>query len=161
MTRDPRSLLPPANEKAESLPLGTRFFDLAENYVYLAVATLLLLGAVATIVGHALYSAIQQTRSGVGLLILIFSLLNDLLLVLIITEFLRTVVGDQLLCLGEWSVDHGPLFARELDPRPLRTCLQPFGREQHARHACPGHACEQPVGDLPHLPTNTNKPTRD
>jgi uncharacterized membrane protein (DUF373 family) len=69
-----------------------RFFDLAERYVYVAVAALLLLGAVTTI-GHALYSAIEQTRSGVGLLIPIFSLLNDLLLVLIITEVLRTVVG--------------------------------------------------------------------
>ena len=35
----------------------------------------------------------MQTWSGVGLLIPIFSLLNDLLLVLIITEVLRTVVG--------------------------------------------------------------------
>lgn len=68
-----------------------RFFNLAERYVYVAVAVLLL-AAVATI-GHALYSAIEQTWSGVGLLILIFSLLNDLLLVLIITEVLRTVVG--------------------------------------------------------------------
>jgi hypothetical protein len=79
VTRDPRFRLPPA----------TRFFDLAESYVYTAVASLLLLGAVATI-GHALYSAIQQTRSGVGLLLLIFSILNDLLLVVIITEALRT-----------------------------------------------------------------------
>ena len=109
MTRDPRSLLPPADEKAGSLPLGTRFFDLAENYVYLAVATLLLLGAVATI-GHALYSAIQQTRSGVGLLILIFSLLNDLLLVLIITEVLRTVVG----------------FIRKREPGVVVADLTPF-----------------------------------
>jgi len=92
MTRDPRSLLPPADEKAESLPLGMRFFDLAERYVYVAVATLLLLAAVATI-GHALYSSIGQIWSGAGLLIPIFSLLSDLLLVLIITEVLRTVVG--------------------------------------------------------------------
>ena len=92
MTWDPRSLLPPADEKAESLPLGMRFFDLAERYVYVAVATLLLLAAVATI-GHALYSSIGQIWSGAGLLIPIFSLLSDLLLVLIITEVLRTVVG--------------------------------------------------------------------
>ena len=92
MTRDPRSLLPPADEKAESLPLGMRFFDVAERYVYVVVATLLLLAAVATI-GHALYSAIGQIWRGAGLLIPIFSLLSDLLLVLIITEVLRTVVG--------------------------------------------------------------------
>src|SRR5271166_5658941 len=92
MTRDPSAPLPPAEEKVGSLPLGTHFFDLAERYVYVAVATLLLLGAVATI-GHALFIAIMQTWSGVGLLIPIFSLLNDLLLVLIITEVLRTVVG--------------------------------------------------------------------
>ena len=92
MTRDPSAPLPPAEEKVGSLPLGTHFFDLAERYVYVAVATLLLLGAVATI-GHALFIAIVQTWSGVGLLIPIFSLLNDLLLVLIITEVLRTVVG--------------------------------------------------------------------
>ena len=72
--------------------LGMRFFDLAERYVYVVVATLLLLAAVATI-GHALYSATEQIWSGSGLLIPIFSLLSDLLLVLIITEVLRTVVG--------------------------------------------------------------------
>src|SRR5271165_303853 len=92
MTWDPRSLLPPADEKAESLPLGMRFFDVAERYVYVVVATLLLLAAVATI-GHAVFIAIMQAWSGVGLLIPIFSLLSDLLLVLIITEVLRTVVG--------------------------------------------------------------------
>ena len=92
MTRDNSSPLPPADEKVGDLPLGTRFFDLAERYVYFGVAALLLLGAVATI-GHALYTAIVQTSSGMGLLIPIFSLLNDLLLVLIITEVLRTVVG--------------------------------------------------------------------
>ena len=92
MTRDPSAPLPPTEEKVGFIPLGTHFFDLAERYVYVAVATLLLLGAVATI-GHALFIAIMQTWSGVGLLIPIFSLLNHLLLVLIITEVLRTVVG--------------------------------------------------------------------
>ena len=92
MTWDPHSLLPSADEKAGSSPLGMRFFDLAERYVYVVVATLLLLAAVATI-GHALYSAIEKIWSGSGLLIPIFSLLSDLLLVLIITEVLRTVVG--------------------------------------------------------------------
>jgi uncharacterized membrane protein (DUF373 family) len=91
MTSDPRSMLPPADQRAESLPLGMRFFDVAERYVYVVVATLLLLAAVATI-GHALYSSIGQIWSGAGLLIPIFSLLSDLLLVLIITEVLRTVV---------------------------------------------------------------------
>ncbi len=56
MTRDNSSPLPPADEKVGNLPLGTRFFDLAERYVYFGVAALLLLGAVATI-GHALYTA--------------------------------------------------------------------------------------------------------
>jgi len=42
MTWDPRSLLPPADEKAGSLPPGMRFFDLAERYVYVVVSTLLL-----------------------------------------------------------------------------------------------------------------------
>jgi uncharacterized membrane protein (DUF373 family) len=92
MTQDPSPPLPPADEKVGSLPLGTRFFDLAERYVYVAVVILLFLAAVATI-AHALYSAIEQILSGVGVLILIFALLNDLLLVLIITEILRTVVG--------------------------------------------------------------------
>ena len=92
MTWDPHSLLPSADEKAGSSPLGMRFFDLAERYVYVVVATLLLLAAVATI-GHALYSTIEKNWSGSGLLISIFSLLGDLLPVLIITEVLRTVVG--------------------------------------------------------------------
>jgi hypothetical protein len=77
MAQEPSSPLPPADEKVGSVPLGARFFDLAERYIYVAVATLLLVAAVATI-GHALFSAIEQTRSGVGLLIPIFALLNDL-----------------------------------------------------------------------------------
>jgi len=92
MTQDPSSRLPPAHEKVGSLPLGARFFDLVERYIYVAVATLLLLAAVATI-GHALFNAIEQTWRGVGLLIPIFALLNDLLLVLIITEVFRAVVA--------------------------------------------------------------------
>jgi uncharacterized membrane protein (DUF373 family) len=92
MAQDPRPPLPPADEKVGPLPLGTRFFDVAERHVYVAVAALLLVGAVATI-GHALYSAFEQTWRGVGLLVPIFGLLNDLLLVLILMEVLRTVVG--------------------------------------------------------------------
>jgi hypothetical protein len=46
MTQDPSSRLPPADEKVGSLPLGARFFDLTERYIYVAVATLLLLAAV-------------------------------------------------------------------------------------------------------------------
>ena len=60
MTQDPSSRLPPADEKVGSLPLGARFFDLVERYIYVAVATLLLLAAVATI-GHALFNAVEQT----------------------------------------------------------------------------------------------------
>jgi len=92
MTQDPSFRLPPADEKVGSLPLGARFFDLVERYIYVAVATLLLLAAVATI-GHALFNAVEQTWRGVGLLIPIFALLNDLLLVLIITEVFRAVVA--------------------------------------------------------------------
>ena len=92
MTRDPSAPLPPAKEKVGSLPLGTHFFDLAERYVYVAVATLLLLGAVATIGArplHCHHANLEWCRAFVP----IFSLLNDLLLVLILTEVLRTVVG--------------------------------------------------------------------
>src|SRR6516162_2378196 len=92
MSQDPSSPLPPADEKVGPLPLGARFFDLAERYIYVAVALLLLVSAVATI-GHAFFNAIGQTWRGVGLLIPIFGLLNDLLLVLIITEVFRAVVA--------------------------------------------------------------------
>jgi len=92
MSQDPSSPLPPADEKVGPLPLGARFFDLAERYIYVAVALLLLVSAVATI-GHAFFNAIGQTWRGVGLLIPIFGLLNDLLLVLIITEIFRAVVA--------------------------------------------------------------------
>src|SRR5438093_1027535 len=40
--------------------------------------------------------------------------------------------GDQLLRLGEGPVDHRALRSGELDPRPLRARLQPFGRQEHA-----------------------------
>ena len=58
MTRDPSAPLPPPKKRLD-LSLLARFFDLAERYVYVAVATLLLLGAVATI-GHALFIAIVK-----------------------------------------------------------------------------------------------------
>ena len=109
MPQDPRSLLPPTDEKTGSPLLGMRFFDWAERSVYVVVATLLLVAAVATI-GHALYSAIEQIWNGSGLLVPIFSFLNDLLLVLIITEVLRTVVG----------------FIRKRDPGVKVADLTPF-----------------------------------
>src|SRR5579859_1170046 len=40
--------------------------------------------------------------------------------------------GDQLFGLGEGPVDHGPLAAREPDPRTFRAGLQPFAGEHHA-----------------------------
>src|SRR5882672_3814622 len=44
----------------------------------------------------------------------------------------QPVAGDQLLRLGEGSVDHSPLVARELDPRALGARLQAFAGEHHA-----------------------------
>jgi uncharacterized membrane protein (DUF373 family) len=63
--------------------------DHGEELVYVAVAGLLLIAAAVTC-GFAAFSAAQQFRSG-NPLEGIFSLVNDLLLVLIIMEVLRTV----------------------------------------------------------------------
>jgi uncharacterized membrane protein (DUF373 family) len=63
--------------------------DHGEELVYVIVAGLLLIAAAVTC-GVAAFSAVQQFRSG-NPLEGIFSLVNDLLLVLIIMEVLRTV----------------------------------------------------------------------
>lgn len=43
---------------------------------------------------------------------------------------LQPEAGNQLLCLGEWPIDHRLFVAREPDPRPLRAWLQSFACEQ-------------------------------
>src|SRR2546427_6663321 len=40
------------------------------------------------------------------------------------TTLFRSEAGDQLLCLGERPVDHGPLASREPDTRALRARLR-------------------------------------
>lgn len=72
-------------EKSRSL----RFVDRGEEVIYIAVAALLLIAATVTC-GFAAVRAVQQFFAGKALEG-IFSLLNDLLLVLIIMEVLRTV----------------------------------------------------------------------
>jgi uncharacterized membrane protein (DUF373 family) len=77
-----------------SLPAKSRtvirgFVDQGEELVYVMVAGLLLIASAATC-GYAAFTAVQQFRSG-NALEGIFSLVNDLLLVLIIMEVLRTV----------------------------------------------------------------------
>src|SRR5207247_467252 len=52
--------------------------------------------------------------------------------------------GDQLLCLGEGPVDHGPLPSREPDARALRARVEPLAREHHA-------GLHQLFVELPHL----------
>lgn len=77
-----------------SLPAKSRtvirgFVDQGEELVYVMVAGLLLIASAATC-GYAAFTAVQQFRRG-NALEGIFSLVNDLLLVLIIMEVLRTV----------------------------------------------------------------------
>ena len=74
---------------AKSRSLIRTFVDHGEELVYVIVAGLLLIAAAVTC-GFAAFSAVQQFRSG-NPLEGIFSLVNDLLLVLIIMEVLRTV----------------------------------------------------------------------
>jgi uncharacterized membrane protein (DUF373 family) len=68
---------------------GGRLVDRGEQLVYIIVAGLLLLTATATC-GYATFIAVQEFSQG-NPLQAIFSLVNDLLLVLIIMEVLRTV----------------------------------------------------------------------
>jgi uncharacterized membrane protein (DUF373 family) len=74
---------------AKSRSLIRAFVDQGEELVYVIVAGLLLIAAAATC-GFAAFIAIQQFWGG-NALEGIFSLVNDLLLVLIIMEVLRTV----------------------------------------------------------------------
>jgi uncharacterized membrane protein (DUF373 family) len=83
----------PVSDKS-SVPAKSRsfiraFVDQGEELVYVIVAGLLLIAAAATC-GFAAFTAVQQFWSG-NPLEGIFSLVNDLLLVLIIMEVLRTV----------------------------------------------------------------------
>ncbi len=92
---EPRDLYDPfrVSDKS-SLPAKSRsvvraFVDQGEELVYIIVAGLLLVASAATC-GYAAFTAVQQFRSG-NALEGIFSLVNDVLLVLIIMEVLRTV----------------------------------------------------------------------
>jgi uncharacterized membrane protein (DUF373 family) len=71
------------------LSLGGRFVDRGEELIYIVVAGFLLITAAVTC-GYAALSAIRSFQLG-NPLQGIFSLVNDLLLVLIIMELLRTV----------------------------------------------------------------------
>ena len=66
------------------------WFHQGERFVYILIAAMLLVGAVATC-GHAGWSAVREIREGGGLAPALFTLLSDLLLALIILELLRTV----------------------------------------------------------------------
>lgn len=87
----------PENELAADAKLSAgkplspvrRFLDGGEQFIYTIVAGLLLIGAAATC-GFAAIRAVQQFYGGKALEG-VFSLLSDLLLVLIIMEVLRTV----------------------------------------------------------------------
>src|SRR6476660_1669323 len=48
------------------------------------------------------------------------------------TDLPDPVAGDQLLRLGERTVDHGSFLTRELDSRALRAGMQPLARDHHA-----------------------------
>lgn len=66
------------------------FFTQGERVVYILIAALLLVAAVATC-GHAVWAAVKEVRQGGGLAPGLFTLLSDLLLALIVLELLRTV----------------------------------------------------------------------
>ena len=85
--------------------LFSRLIDHGEEFIYVIVAILLLITAAATC-AFAAWSAIPQFMGG-NALQGIFSLVNDLLLVLIILEVLRTV--GRFLSKRELSVDVGDL----------------------------------------------------
>jgi uncharacterized membrane protein (DUF373 family) len=77
------------NHIGASQSLGGRFVDRGEEFIYTVVAGLLLITAAVTC-GYAAFSSINYFKRGTPLQG-IFSLVNDLLLVLIIMEVLRTV----------------------------------------------------------------------
>ena len=76
-------------QTGSSLSLGGRFVDRGEELIYIVVACFLLITAAVTC-GYSALSAISSFQLG-NPLQGIFSLVNDLLLVLIIMEVLRTV----------------------------------------------------------------------
>ena len=77
------------SDTGASQSLGGRFVDRGEEFIYMVVAGLLLITAAVTC-GYAAFSSINYFNRG-NPLQGIFSLVNDLLLVLIIMEVLRTV----------------------------------------------------------------------
>jgi uncharacterized membrane protein (DUF373 family) len=80
------------SKKTASVPptsIVRRALDGGEELIYVVVAGLLLIAAAAAC-GYAAFSAVRQLVTG-SQLEAIFSLVNDLLLVLIIMEVLRTV----------------------------------------------------------------------
>ena len=79
------------NPTRASLSPGGRIVDRGEEFVYILVSGLLLITAAVTC-GYAGFSALSYLQRGDPLQG-IFSLVNDLLLVLIIMEVLRTVPG--------------------------------------------------------------------
>jgi uncharacterized membrane protein (DUF373 family) len=82
----------PPNSDSYTSPsqsLGGRVVDRGEEFIYMVVAGLLLITAAVTC-GYAAFSSINYFKRG-NPLQGIFSLVNDLLLVLIIMEVLRTV----------------------------------------------------------------------
>jgi uncharacterized membrane protein (DUF373 family) len=85
------SVIEKSSGPEKSKPVARTFVDRGEELVYVIVAGLLLVAAVVTC-GFAAFSAAQQFVYGKPLEG-IFSCVNDLLLVLIIMEVLRTVAG--------------------------------------------------------------------
>jgi len=79
----------PTDPTRASLSPGGRLVDGGEEFIYIVVAGLLLITAAVTC-GYAGFSAVSYFQRGDPLQG-IFSLVNDLLLVLIIMEVLRTV----------------------------------------------------------------------
>ena len=80
---------PPGKSDQPTTTVG-HWFHQGERIVYILIAALLLLAAVATC-GHALWGAVKEIRGGGGLGPALFTLLSDLLLALIVLELLRTV----------------------------------------------------------------------
>lgn len=79
----------PGDSRQQTTTVG-HFFHQAERLVYVLVAALLLVAGVLTC-GDAVWSAYKEMRNGDSFAPALFTLLSELLLVLIIMELLRTV----------------------------------------------------------------------
>lgn len=86
----PGQSAPPRPEPAPAATAVGNFFHQAERLVYILVAALLLLAALGTC-AYAVFTAVKEARQPGNLAAALFTLLSDLLLVLIILELLRTV----------------------------------------------------------------------